>query len=106
MEQSRIMLSCITWTGVLQKTSTQASCSHQVTSDMDREWQKRRNEFNTIGYRDGIIAGKEDAAQEGFNIGFKESVFIGYKWGSVRGITRYYRKEYKTMNYQLFIFDV
>ncbi|KAL3837771.1 hypothetical protein ACJIZ3_022362 [Penstemon smallii] len=57
------------------------------TSDIDREWQKRRNEFNTIGYRDGIIAGKEDAAQEGFNIGFKESVFIGYKWGSVRGIT-------------------
>lgn len=42
-----------------------------------------------IGYRDGVIAGKEAAAQEGFNIGFKESVLNGYNWGLVRGITRY-----------------
>ncbi|KAL8482508.1 hypothetical protein ACS0TY_028618 [Phlomoides rotata] len=37
-------------------------------------------------YRDGVIAGKEVAAQEGFNIGFKESVLHGYNWGLVRGI--------------------
>lgn len=91
-------------------------------SDLDREWQRRRNQFHTvilqihcfitfqnflcalyvvlkprqfllliyiqIGYRDGIIAGKEASAQEGFNIGFKESVLGGYKWGLVRGIIR------------------
>lgn len=41
-----------------------------------------------MGYRDGIAAGKEASAQEGFNEGFKQSVHIGYNWGLVRGITR------------------
>ncbi|XP_073146376.1 uncharacterized protein [Henckelia pumila] len=54
---------------------------------MDREWQRRHDQFHTIGYRDGLIAGKEASAQEGFNIGFKDSVSIGYNWGFARGIT-------------------
>jgi hypothetical protein len=41
-----------------------------------------------MGYRDGITEGQKDAAQEGFNIGFGQSVHVGYKWGLVRGITR------------------
>ncbi|CAL1395285.1 unnamed protein product [Linum trigynum] len=57
------------------------------TSDLDRVWQKRRSEFNAIGYRDGLIAGKEAIAQEGFNNGFKQSVIAGYNWGTVRGVT-------------------
>ncbi|KAK8482705.1 hypothetical protein V6N11_014322 [Hibiscus sabdariffa] len=57
------------------------------TSDLDREWQRRRDQFHTIGYRDGLIAGKEASAQEGFNIGFKQSVPIGYNWGITRGVT-------------------
>ncbi|KAI8537823.1 hypothetical protein RHMOL_Rhmol09G0053700 [Rhododendron molle] len=40
-----------------------------------------------IGYRDGVTAGKEASAQEGFNMGFKESVGVGYNWGLVRGVT-------------------
>lgn len=56
-------------------------------SELDREWQRRREQFHTIGYRDGLMAGKEASAQEGFNIGFGESVFVGYKWGLVRGVT-------------------
>uniref|UniRef100_A0A803LR77 Essential protein Yae1 N-terminal domain-containing protein n=1 Tax=Chenopodium quinoa TaxID=63459 RepID=A0A803LR77_CHEQI len=40
------------------------------------------------GYRDGLSAGKNVAAQEGFNQGFKDSVMIGNKWGIVRGVTR------------------
>ncbi|KAJ6704797.1 PROTEIN YAE1-like protein [Salix purpurea] len=40
-----------------------------------------------IGYRDGLIAGKEAYAQEGFNVGFKQSVLVGYNWGAVRGVT-------------------
>ncbi|XP_052182344.1 protein YAE1-like isoform X2 [Diospyros lotus] len=55
--------------------------------DLDREWQRRHDQFHTIGYRDGLTAGKEASAQEGFNIGFKESVVAGYNWGLVRGIT-------------------
>lgn len=57
------------------------------SSDLDREWQRRHDQFYTIGYRDGVIAGKEASAQEGFNIGFKQSVPIGYNWGLVKGAT-------------------
>ncbi|KAJ8543311.1 hypothetical protein K7X08_005834 [Anisodus acutangulus] len=57
------------------------------TSEMDREWQRRHYQFHTIGYRDGLIAGKEASAQEGFNLGFRDSVYVGYNWGLVRGIT-------------------
>ncbi|XP_050387080.1 uncharacterized protein LOC126803331 [Argentina anserina] len=56
-------------------------------SDMNKEWQRKRDEFYTMGYRDGLIAGKEDSSQEGFNIGFKQSVLVGYNWGLVRGVT-------------------
>ncbi|WJX30825.1 hypothetical protein P8452_19322 [Trifolium repens] len=56
-------------------------------AELDREWQRRRDQFHTMGYRDGLIAGKEAAAQEGFNIGFKESVLHGNRWGLVRGVT-------------------
>eukprot|EP00257_Ricinus_communis_P024582 XP_025011996.1 uncharacterized protein LOC8284403 isoform X2 [Ricinus communis] len=40
-----------------------------------------------IGYRDGLLAGKEAIAQEGFNAGFKQSVLLGFDWGLVRGVT-------------------
>lgn len=42
-----------------------------------------------MGYRDGITEGQKDSAQEGFNVGFRQSVDVGYKWGLVRGVTRY-----------------
>ncbi|XP_045822971.1 uncharacterized protein LOC123915779 [Trifolium pratense] len=59
--------------------------------ELHTEWQKRRdeimtNEFHTIGYREGLMAAKETSAQEGFNIGFKQSVHAGYRWGVVRGV--------------------
>ncbi|CAI8583703.1 unnamed protein product [Vicia faba] len=56
------------------------------SSDLDREWQRRRDQFHTIGYREGLIAAKEASAQEGFNIGFKQSAHAGYSWGVVRGV--------------------
>ncbi|KAK4419806.1 hypothetical protein Salat_2393500 [Sesamum alatum] len=44
-----------------------SSCEDSVkklnrTSDMDRKWQRRRDQFHTLGYPDGLIAGKEAAA--------------------------------------------
>ncbi|CAA0810067.1 Essential protein Yae1- N-terminal [Striga hermonthica] len=55
---------------------------------MEREWERSHNQFHTIGYLDGLIAGEEADVQEGFNIGFKDSVLTRYNWGFVRGITR------------------
>ncbi|EEE51473.1 hypothetical protein OsJ_32610 [Oryza sativa Japonica Group] len=56
-------------------------------STLDREWVHRQNQFHKMGYRDGIAEGQKDIAQEGFNVGFGQSVHVGYKWGLVRGIT-------------------
>ncbi|KMZ74384.1 hypothetical protein ZOSMA_12G00700 [Zostera marina] len=55
--------------------------------EQHRENEKRNIKFQTICYRDGLIAGKEASAQEAFNVGFKESVVVGYKFGLVRGVT-------------------
>ncbi|KAI3924634.1 hypothetical protein MKX01_009504 [Papaver californicum] len=55
--------------------------------ELGREWQRRHNELHTIGYHEGLSKGQEAAAQEGFTVGFKESVSIGYKWGLVKGIS-------------------
>ncbi|XP_010938632.1 uncharacterized protein [Elaeis guineensis] len=56
-------------------------------SVLNREGRFRHNKNHTMGYRDGITAGKEASAQEGFNVGFRQSVHVGYRWGLVRGIT-------------------
>eukprot|EP01018_Ginkgo_biloba_P024951 Gb_14769 [translate_table: standard] len=58
-----------------------------IVSDLDREWQARQKQFHTVGYRDGLLAGKESSVQEGFNEGFRESVLAGCNWGLVHGIT-------------------
>ncbi|KAL4570401.1 hypothetical protein LXL04_026053 [Taraxacum kok-saghyz] len=57
------------------------------SSDLKREWERRKEQFHAIGYRDGLIAGKEASAQIGFNEGFKEFVVDGFKWGVIRGVT-------------------
>ncbi|XP_055961748.1 uncharacterized protein LOC126682575 [Mercurialis annua] len=57
------------------------------SSDLDREWERRRDQFYNVGYRDGLSAGKESIAQEGFNIGFKRSALVGFDWGLVRGVS-------------------
>ncbi|KAJ0235485.1 Essential protein Yae1 [Hirschfeldia incana] len=54
---------------------------------MNNETQKIRDKFHTVGYRDGISAGQEAAAQEGYNDGYRESVLAGYKFGIVRGVS-------------------
>ncbi|RCV05432.1 hypothetical protein SETIT_1G083600v2 [Setaria italica] len=56
-------------------------------SNFDREWIHRQNQFHKMGYRDGITEGQKDSAQEGFHVGFRQSVNVGYKWGLVRGVT-------------------
>ncbi|KAJ1428149.1 Essential protein Yae1, N-terminal [Sesbania bispinosa] len=65
------------------------------SSDLEREWKRRHDQFHSAGYRDGLIAGKEASAQEGFNIGFKQSVLAGYGWGVVRGVARLFHEDIK-----------
>ncbi|EES04224.1 hypothetical protein BDA96_03G459000 [Sorghum bicolor] len=62
------------------------SDSPRHANTLDREWIHRQNQFQKMGYRDGITEGQKDSAQEGFNVGFRQSVNVGYKWGLVRGV--------------------
>ncbi|KAG2087271.1 uncharacterized protein F5147DRAFT_728026 [Suillus discolor] len=53
----------------------------------EADWAKLSNEFTNSGYREGIIAGKESALQEGFDAGFAHvGVPIGRDLGSIRGV--------------------
>ncbi|KAJ0232781.1 Essential protein Yae1 [Hirschfeldia incana] len=64
--------------------------SDEETSEaysMNKDTENRREKFHTLGYRDGVSAGQEAAAQEGYNVGYKESVLAGYKFGIVRGVS-------------------
>ncbi|KAK9698439.1 hypothetical protein RND81_08G104500 [Saponaria officinalis] len=60
-------------------------CDNEL--ELHNEWKLRRDKFYTDGYREGTIEGQKDAAQNGFNLGFKDSVMVGYKWGIIRGVT-------------------
>ncbi|GLT92892.1 hypothetical protein SLE2022_107040 [Rubroshorea leprosula] len=54
---------------------------------VDRKWRRIQKEFHTMGYREGIIVGKQDSAQAVFNIGFTQSALTVHNWGRVRGVT-------------------
>ncbi|KAJ7043468.1 hypothetical protein C8F04DRAFT_1072167 [Mycena alexandri] len=55
-------------------------------SSRDIEWTKISSEFTTVGYREGITAGKEDALQEGFDTGFATvGAPLGREIGFLRG---------------------
>ncbi|CAE5959239.1 unnamed protein product [Arabidopsis arenosa] len=60
---------------------------YSETRVLANENKLRRVKFESAGYRDGIVAGKEAIAQEGYNFGYKESVLDGYKFGIVRGVS-------------------
>ncbi|KAG6841800.1 hypothetical protein C0991_006684 [Blastosporella zonata] len=52
----------------------------------DAEWAKMSSEFNDVGYREGITAGKEAFVQEGFDVGFADvGAPLGRDLGLIRG---------------------
>ncbi|KIO06022.1 hypothetical protein M404DRAFT_24792 [Pisolithus tinctorius Marx 270] len=51
------------------------------------DWQSISTQFTNSGYREGIIAGKEAALQQGFDVGFADvGAPIGRELGALRGI--------------------
>ncbi|KAH7926451.1 hypothetical protein BV22DRAFT_1008929 [Leucogyrophana mollusca] len=58
----------------------------QATYAREADWAKISNEFTNSGYREGIVAGKESALQEGFDSGFADvGVPLGRELGLLRG---------------------
>ncbi|KAJ6702904.1 PROTEIN YAE1-like protein [Salix viminalis] len=71
------------WKAVLLRSFFQKVCSFQMLNwVLSPLLMRRRDQFHTIGYRDGLMAGREASA------GFKQSVLVGHNWGVVRGVTR------------------
>ncbi|KAF5329387.1 hypothetical protein D9619_008954 [Psilocybe cf. subviscida] len=61
--------------------------SADETIHRDVEWSRISEDFTNVGYREGIVAGKEAASQEGFNVGFETiGVPIGREIGILRGV--------------------
>jgi len=57
-----------------------------LEADGDREYRLISESFTTQGYREGIINGKEDALQHGFDQGFATiGVPLGRRLGALRG---------------------
>ncbi|KAL0425686.1 UNVERIFIED_CONTAM: hypothetical protein Sradi_1103400 [Sesamum radiatum] len=59
-----------------------SSCEDSVeklnrTSDMDREWQRRHDQFHTLGYRDGLIAGKKLLHKKGSILALRILCLLG-----------------------------
>eukprot|EP00249_Psilotum_nudum_P015462 c25339_g1_i1 orf=362-994(+) len=53
--------------------------------ELEREWKSRHTLFHTLGYRDGIEAGKNSSMQGGTDTGLKEGMGAGFKWGLAKG---------------------
>lgn len=52
---------------------------------LEREWQSRREEHYSSGYREGLEAGKHEAVQEGFDAGYAQGAAAGFSCGAARG---------------------
>lgn len=53
-------------------------------SQLDREWEARKQQFYNAGFREGLEEGKEVTLQQGFNAGFAEGAQAGYEFGLVK----------------------
>ncbi|RIA96008.1 hypothetical protein C1645_756142 [Glomus cerebriforme] len=65
--------------------------SDEDTYDYDRmmslkEWDRMNKNFGNVGYKEGIVEGKDVTIQEGFNKGYVEGVNIGMEFGRLRGL--------------------
>ncbi|CAG8472321.1 29642_t:CDS:2 [Racocetra persica] len=65
--------------------------SDEETSKYDRlisskDWERMNEDFGNIGYKEGIIEGKDITIQEGFNKGYAEGANVGKEIGRLRGL--------------------
>ncbi|KAI3438103.1 hypothetical protein D9Q98_000545 [Chlorella vulgaris] len=56
-----------------------------ASDQLDREWQARREEHFSSGYREGLEAGKQETVQEGFDQGYQQGSAAGFECGAARG---------------------
>ncbi|KAI8971985.1 hypothetical protein BDF20DRAFT_838251 [Mycotypha africana] len=52
----------------------------------EKEWEKIQEDHGNIGYKEGIVEGKEVNMQRGFDTGYLEGFSIGKEIGRLRGL--------------------
>ncbi|CAG8742717.1 16078_t:CDS:2, partial [Funneliformis caledonium] len=65
--------------------------SDEEISEYDRimslkEWERMNENFGNVGYKEGILEGKDVTIQDGFNDGYVEGVNLGMEFGRLRGL--------------------
>ncbi|KAF0492721.1 hypothetical protein F8M41_021567 [Gigaspora margarita] len=51
-----------------------------------KNWERMNEDFGNIGYKEGILEGKDITIQEGFNKGYAEGARVGKEIGRLRGL--------------------
>ncbi|CAG8792962.1 7797_t:CDS:2, partial [Dentiscutata erythropus] len=51
-----------------------------------KDWERMNEDFGNIGYKEGILEGKDITIQEGFNKGYAEGASVGKEIGRLRGL--------------------
>ncbi|RIB23375.1 hypothetical protein C2G38_864227 [Gigaspora rosea] len=51
-----------------------------------KNWERMNEDFGNIGYKEGILEGKDITIQEGFNKGYAEGARVGKELGRLRGL--------------------
>jgi flagellar biosynthesis/type III secretory pathway protein FliH len=54
----------------------------------ERNWKRLQETHGVLGYKEGIVEGKDESLQKGFSMGFSEGAVIGHELGRLRGIVR------------------
>lgn len=54
----------------------------------ERNWKRLQETHGVLGYKEGVVEGKDESLQAGFNVGFSEGAIIGHELGRLRGIIR------------------
>ncbi|CAJ0648385.1 2910_t:CDS:2 [Entrophospora sp. SA101] len=51
-----------------------------------KEWERLNENFGNVGYKEGIVEGKDMTIQEGFDKGYSEGFNVGKELGRLRGL--------------------
>ncbi|CAG8452886.1 16774_t:CDS:2 [Funneliformis mosseae] len=76
---------------MLSESDDDVWASDEEISEYDRimslkEWERMNENFGNVGYKEGILEGKDVTIQDGFNDGYVEGVNLGMEFGRLRGL--------------------
>ncbi|ETW01231.1 hypothetical protein H310_06817 [Aphanomyces invadans] len=76
--------------------------SDDGSEQIDRMWMQQESRAmerrsRTVGFREGVDAGKEETLQEGFNAGYVVGASQGFRSGVLQGLLRAYTSQFPNL---------